>query len=67
LPRTETDRALASLASFKQKMAPPRPFSEAEFRRIDSEVWDLRVAVLGPDEAKKRSAEDGKRSPVETY
>jgi beta-N-acetylhexosaminidase len=67
LPRAQTDRALARVALFKQKMAPPRPFSEAEFRRVDTEVWDLRVAVLGPDEAKKRSAEDGKRSPVETY
>jgi beta-N-acetylhexosaminidase len=67
LPRYEIDRALASVALFKEKMAAPRPFSESEFHRIDNEVWDLRVAVLGTQGAEKRSAEDGKRSPVETY
>ena len=30
-------------------------------------LWDLRVAVLGPERAAIRSPDDGKRSPVETY
>ena len=67
VPRAELDRALGGVAAFKSQLAPPEPWDEAEFRRRDSEVWDLRVATLGPDRAAQRSAEDGKRSPVETY
>jgi beta-N-acetylhexosaminidase len=48
-------------------MVPPDPWDEAEFRRRDAEVWDLRVAVLGAEAAAQRSPEDGKRSPVELY
>ena len=36
-------------AQFKKKLAPPHEFSEAAFRKIDHEIWDLRVAVLGKD------------------
>jgi len=67
LPREQIDRALASVARFKKKIAPPHEFSEAAFRKIDNEIWDLRVAALGEERAKQRSVEDGKRSPVETY
>lgn len=48
-------------------MAPPHEFSEAAFRKIDNEIRALRVATLGEERAKQRSAEDGKRSPVEVY
>jgi beta-N-acetylhexosaminidase len=67
LPRDQTDRALASVAKFKKEMQPPHEFSEAAFRKIDNEIWDLRVATLGEERAKQRSVEDGKRSPVEIY
>ena len=67
LPRDQIDRAQESVARFKKKLAPPHEFSEAAFRKIDHEIWDLRVAVLGPERAAQRSPEDGKRSPVETY
>lgn len=67
LPADETIRALASVARFKKSIAPPTEFSESSFRRIDNEIWDLRVAVLGEELARQRSPEDGKRSPVETY
>src|SRR5436309_3219538 len=67
LPRNQSDRALASVAKFKKQMQPPHEFSEAAFRKIDKEIWDLRVATLGEERAKQRSVEDGKRSPVETY
>jgi beta-N-acetylhexosaminidase len=67
LPRQQTDRALASVGAFKKTMQPPHEFSEAAFRKIDSEVWDLRIATLGEERARQRSVEDGKRSPVETY
>jgi beta-N-acetylhexosaminidase len=67
LPCDQTDRALASMANFKKTLSPPHEFSEAAFREIDNEIWDLRVATLGEERARMRSAEDGKRSPVETY
>jgi beta-N-acetylhexosaminidase len=67
LPREQLDRALAGVAAFKKTMQPPLEFSEAAFRKIDNEIWDLRVATLGEERAKQRSVEDGKRSPVETY
>jgi beta-N-acetylhexosaminidase len=67
LPRDQIDRALASVARFKKKLAPPSEFSESAFRKIDKEIWDLRVQVLGEEAAKRRSPEDGKRSPVEIY
>src|SRR6516165_1707770 len=67
LPRDQTDRALAGVAAFKKTMRPPHEFSEAAFRKIDNEIWELRVATLGEERAKQRSVEDGKRSPVEVY
>src|SRR6266480_3823044 len=67
LPREPIDHALSSVARFKKKIAPPHEFSEAAFRKIDNEIWQLRVATLGQERAKQRSVEDGKRSPVEIY
>jgi beta-N-acetylhexosaminidase len=67
LPREQTNRALAGIAKFKNTMQPPHEFSEAAFRKIDNEIWELRAATLGEERAKQRSIENGKRSPVETY
>jgi len=67
LPATQIERALENVARTKKKLTPPEEFSEARFKKIDSEIWDLRVAVLGEEGAATRSPEDGKRSPVETY
>ena len=67
MPAKELDPALENLARFKEKMAPPSPFSEEEHQRLDAEVRALRVATLGEAEADRLSPEDGKRSPVETY
>jgi beta-N-acetylhexosaminidase len=67
LPRGQIDRAQESMARFKKKLTPPHAFSEADFRKIDNEIWDLRCATLGEERAKQRSVEDGKRSPVEIY
>jgi beta-N-acetylhexosaminidase len=67
LPGDQIQRAQESIARFKKKLAPPAKFSEAAFRKIDSEIWELRVATLGEERAKQRSVEDGKRSPVEMY
>ncbi len=67
LPRDQIEHSLAGVARFKKKLAPPHEFSEAAFRKIDNEIWDLRVATLGAERAAQRSLEDGKRSPVEMY
>jgi beta-N-acetylhexosaminidase len=61
------DPALESVARCKSKLAPPTPFSVEAFQEIDAEIYALRVAVLGEEQAKHRSPEDGKRSPVEIY
>jgi beta-N-acetylhexosaminidase len=65
--RTPLDRALAEVQRFKQKMAPPKSWSEEQFRSLDHQVWELRVATLGSEAAALRSPDDGKRSPVEMY
>ncbi|HEX4086433.1 MAG TPA: glycoside hydrolase family 3 N-terminal domain-containing protein [Chthoniobacteraceae bacterium] len=67
LPAAELDRALASVAAFKARLAPPDAFSDDEFLRRDAAVQQLRVDTLGPELAAARSPEDGKRSPVEIY
>jgi beta-N-acetylhexosaminidase len=67
LPASQLEPALASIAGFKARLAAPEAFSEAAFRKLDAEVWDLRVSTLGPQNAARRSPEDGKRSPVELY
>ena len=67
MPATELEPALTAIAAFKQRLAPPVPFSEETHRMLDERVWQLRVATLGEDRARTRSPEDGKRSPVEVY
>ena len=67
LPREQIDRALENISRFKKKLVAPNKFSEGAFRKIDSETWDLRVAVLGEEGAKQRSPENAKSSPVERY
>jgi beta-N-acetylhexosaminidase len=67
LPRDQIDRALGNISRFKEKLIAPEKFSEGVFRKIDSETWDLRVAVLGEERAKQRGPEDAKPSPVESY
>ena len=67
MPKADLDPTLAAVATFKQRMAPPTAFSEQAHRDLDDAVWQLRVATLGEELAQTRSAEDGKRSPVEVY
>lgn len=67
LSPAELEPAFQNMARFKTKLAPPTLFSEEAFRAVDSEIWNLRVATLGEEQAGQRSPEDGKRSPVELY
>ena len=66
-PTADLDRALASVAAARAKLAAPTAFSDEAFRALDAEVWNLRVAVMGEEAARDRAPEDGKRSPVELY
>jgi len=67
LPREQIERALKSVARFKENLTPPDQFSEAAFRKIDNEIWDLRVTTLGEERAKARNAQDRTLSPVERF
>jgi beta-N-acetylhexosaminidase len=67
LPADQIDRALASVARFKKNLTPPDKFSESAFQKIDREIWDLRVDVLGEERAKLRDAQSRPVSPVEMF
>lgn len=67
LPHPVLDDALRRIEATKRKLVKPLRWSLEEFNRINQEIWDLRVAVLGEEKAKIRSVEDGARSPVELY
>src|SRR4029453_17733282 len=67
LPQEQIDRALESVARFKERLTPPDEFSEAAFRKIDDEIWDLRVVVLGEERARRTSSQSVQRSPVEMF
>src|SRR5213595_1104228 len=51
LPQVQIDRGLQNVSRFKERLTPPDEFSETAFRKIDDEIWDLRVAVLGEERA----------------
>lgn len=59
--------ALRRIEKAKKRMAAPYKWDIEHFKRINAEIWDLRVATLGEERAKDLSVEDGKRSPVELY
>jgi beta-N-acetylhexosaminidase len=67
LPQEQIDRALENVARFREKLTPPDEFSEAAFRKIDDEIWDLRVAVLGEERAGQTTSQSIQRSPVEMF
>ena len=67
VPADQIDRALASVARFKKNLTPPDEFSESAFQKVDREVCDLRVDVLGEERAKLRDAQSRPVSPVEMF
>jgi len=67
LPADQIDRALASVAHFKKNLTPPDEFSEHAFQKIDNEIWDLRIHVLGEERAKMRDPQSRPVSPVEMF
>jgi beta-N-acetylhexosaminidase len=67
LPQEQISRALENVARFKERVTSPDEFSEAAFRKIDGEIWDLRVAVLGDERAREATSQSVQRSPVEMF
>ena len=67
LPSDQINRAVANVARSKEKITSPDKFSEAAFHKIDSEIWDLRVSVLGEERARQTASESIQRSPVEMF
>ena len=67
LPDPLLHDVLVRIEKTKKRLADPYAWSMEHFREIDSQIWDLRVATLGEEEASILSVENGKRSPVELY
>ena len=67
LPQDQIDRALENVARFKERLTPPDEFSEDAFRKVDDEIWDLRLAVLGEEGAREKTSQSIQHSPVETF
>jgi beta-N-acetylhexosaminidase len=63
----QVNRALANVASFKEKLSPPDRFSEAAFRNLDDEVDKLRVSVTGGQRSAEVAPKTIQRSPVEMF
>ena len=55
------------IAHMREKLDPPHAFSMEAHAAIDRKIYQLRVDTLGAEAAAQRSADDGKRSPVETF
>src|SRR5438093_1708704 len=67
LPQDQIDRALRNVAQFKERLTPAGKFSEVAFRKIDDEIRDLRVAVLGQEPVRQTASQSVQRSPVEMF
>jgi len=66
LPSDQIERAQQHVAKFKKNLSPPQKFSESAFQEINTEIADLRTAVVGEEEA-GRVVIDRQISPVERF
>src|SRR5438874_808047 len=67
LPSDQIDQALENITHFKKGLVTLDEFSEAAFREIESEIRDLRIAVLGEERARQTTSQSVQRSPVEMF
>src|SRR5215510_6192781 len=67
LPADQIDSALGNVARFKTKLSRPVKFSEAAFRKIDDEIGELRMSVVGEERASQTVSKTLQRSPVEMF
>jgi beta-N-acetylhexosaminidase len=67
LPSDQIDVAVDNIIGFKEKLAPPDKFSETAFRKIDDEIRELHMAVVGQEPAGRIAFQTVQRSPVEMF
>jgi beta-N-acetylhexosaminidase len=66
LPSDQIERAQQHVGNFKKNLSPPQKFSESAFQEINTEIADLRTAVVGEEEA-GRIVTERQISPVERF
>jgi beta-N-acetylhexosaminidase len=67
LPSGQIDVAVDNVIRFKGKLTPPDRFSETAFRKINDEIRELRIAVVGQEPAGRTAFQSVQRSPVEMF
>src|SRR6059058_4852901 len=67
LPSDQLNRALGNVVNFKAKLSAPDKFSEAAFRKINDEVGELRMSVVGEGHSGRAAFKTIQRSPVEMF
>lgn len=68
LPHSCIDDSLRRIETMKKRLAGPLKFSMEKWHQLDAETMQLRIDVLGEEEAReKRDYTGHKRSPVEDY
>ena len=66
LPSDQIERAQQHIGKFKKNLSPPQKFSESAFQEINTEIADLRTAVVGEEEV-GRVVTERQISPVERF
>jgi beta-N-acetylhexosaminidase len=66
LPSDQIERAQQHIDDFKKNLSPSQKFSESAFQKINTEIADLRAAVVGEEEAGRVETER-QISPVERF
>ena len=66
LPSDQIERAQQHIGKFKKNLSPAQKFSESAFQEINTEIADLRTAVVGEEEAGSVVTER-QISPVERF
>src|SRR6266699_381656 len=66
LPSDQIERAQQHVGNFKKNLSPPQKFSESAFQEINTEIADLRIAVIGEEKA-GRLVTERQISPVERF
>ena len=66
LPSDQIERAQQHVGKFKKNLSPPHKFSESAFQEINTEIADLRTAVVDEEEA-GRIVTERQISPVERF
>ena len=66
LPSDQIERAQQHVGKFKKNLSPAQKFSENAFQEINTDIADLRTAVVGEEEA-GRVVTERQISPVERF